>query len=101
MTLSKGATAAKRKRSISPPRGRPTRIRKPTERAAAAAAAALATSSARGRKATVRTEEEEEAVTETELDVASMQAAKGSDEEVVRGTRAQPKTPAEHTCAEY
>ena len=22
-------------------------------------------------------------------------------EEVVRGTRAQPKTPAEHTCAEY
>ena len=40
-------------------------------------------------------------VTETELDVASMQAAKGSDEEVVRGTRAQPKTPAEHTCAEY
>ena len=40
-------------------------------------------------------------LTETELDVASMEAAKGSDEEVVRGTRVQPKTPAEHTCAEY
>ena len=61
MTLSKGAAAAKRKRSISPPHGRPRRIRKPTERAAAAAAEATATSS-RGRKATVRTEEEEDAL---------------------------------------
>lgn len=60
MTLSKGAAAAKRKRSVSPPRGRPIRIRKPTEKAAAAAAPAIQAS--QSRKATVRTEEEEDAL---------------------------------------
>ncbi|KAF7799847.1 hypothetical protein EIP86_011089 [Pleurotus ostreatoroseus] len=61
MTLSKGTASAKRKRSLSPPKSRPVRIRKLAERAAATAAE-HATAPVRSHKAVIRTEAEEDAL---------------------------------------